>query len=326
MYPYLVADLGGTNARFALVTGKENNDFKLEHIKIFAAANFTQFEDALSHYLAGLDGVTPGAACVAIAGPVTGDQIKMTNLSWQFSCAEIAKKFQLQRFIAINDFAAVAAACGYLGDDHLFCVKPGSAITGMPRAVFGPGTGLGVAGLVPHAEHWLAVPCEGGHVNIAPATELEADLIKTAWNTTEHISAEWLISGPGMVNLYNTLCQMQDVNPQTYKPADITSLAIAGEDDQCRSTLELFCSLAGSFAGNLALTYGAKGGIYIAGGIFPRIKDFLASSQFTQRFQSKGVMSPFVESIPVHLITHKETAFFGAAATLEQALTPVAVM
>lgn len=319
MYPYLVADIGGTNARFALVTGKDSHDFNLEQIKILPAAEYDSFEAALQQYLDDVN-VQPYAACIAIAGPVTGDAIKMTNLSWEFSCLDIEKKFNLKRFIVINDFAAVAAACGYLTHSHLYRVKSGTPIADKPRAVFGPGTGLGVAGLIPHGKQWLPIPCEGGHVNVAPADALEADIIKTAMLETPHISAEWLVSGPGMVNLYRTLCRLHDAHAEDFKPADITRLALADEDEKCVETLNVFCSFAGSFAGNLALTYGAKGGIYIAGGIFPRIKSFLSSSQFAERFQSKGVMSHFVESIPVHLITHGETAFFGAASTLEQEL------
>lgn len=320
MYPYLVADIGGTNARFALVTGSANHDFTLEHIHILKASDYSSFEAALQAYIELTGNIHPKAACIAIAGPVTGDRVKMTNLSWEFSCAEIEAKFNLDRFVAINDFAAVAAACGHLSEDHLFTVKPGHSQEHASRAVFGPGTGLGVAGLIHHANRWIPVPCEGGHINIAPSNDLEADIIKTALQKQDHISAEWFISGPGLVNLYTTICQLNGVTPESLSPADITSEALANGNQQCVDTLHSFCSFAGAFAGNLALTFGAKGGVYIAGGIFPRFKDFLVNSQFSQRFTHKGVMSHFVESIPVYLINHTETAFVGAAATLEQEL------
>ncbi len=320
MYPYLVADIGGTNARFALVTGKSNDNFQIEHIQILSTADHPSCESAIRAYLTGIGSVSPTAACLAIAGPIVGDRVKMTNLNWEFSCTEMAKNLGLQHCLAINDFAAVAAACGQLTEQHLHNVKPGKNISGATRAVFGPGTGLGVAGLVNDQGRWIPVPCEGGHVNLAPATAFEADVIKAAIEQLGHVSAESFISGPGLVNLYRAVCTVKGVKADELKPADITQHAIAATNDVCVETLNTFCSFAGSFAGNLALTYGAKGGIYIAGGIFPRFTDFLQSSPFVERFRSKGVMSHFVETISVDLITHPETAFVGAAASLEQAL------
>lgn len=318
MYPYIVADIGGTNARFALVTGKSQGHYLIDHIHILNAREYPSCSAALRTYLETIGDLKPLAACLAIAGPVVGDTVRMTNLSWEFSCAAMAKEFGFQHFVAMNDFAAVAAACSQLTDDHLITVKNGVEEKLAAKAVFGPGTGLGVAGLVNHKGEWLPVPCEGGHINLAPATAFEADIIKAAMAAFGHVSAELFISGPGLVNLYKSICAVRGEQAEEVSPANISQRALTAGDSIFVETLSTFCSFAGSFAGNLALTYGAKGGIYIAGGILPRFSDFLLQSMFTERFSSKGVMSHFVQTIPAKLIVHPETAFVGAAAWLEQ--------
>lgn len=320
MFPYLVADIGGTNARFALITGKSASGFNIEHIQILSTKNHTTLSDALNTYLSGLDGIKPKAMCLAVAGPVVGDTVKLTNLSWEFSCSAMATEFGVEKFLAMNDFAAVAAACGQLNEDHLVCIKPGEEKSQFTKAVFGPGTGLGVAGLVNYNNLWLPVPCEGGHVNLAPSNDFEAEVIKAGMSQLGHVSAENFISGPGLVKLYKAICQVQSVQAENLQPADITKGALENSQGVLFDTLSTFCSIAGAFAGNLALTYGAQGGVYIAGGVFPRFVDFLKASEFNQRFSNKGVMSHYVENIPVHLIQHTETAFVGAAAWLDQNL------
>lgn len=323
MYPYIVADIGGTNARFALVTGKTQNNFLIDHIHVLAAGKYPSCAAALHAYLEIIGDIKPLSACLAIAGPVTGDLVRMTNLSWEFSCVAMAKEFGFQHFVAMNDFAAVAAACGDMSDEHLVTIKPGTAEHNATKAVFGPGTGLGVAGLVNHWGQWLPVPCEGGHVNMAPATAFEADVIKAAISQLGHVSAEMFLSGPGLVNLYKAICAVNGQQPEDVTPATITGTALTKGDALATQTLSTFCSLLGSFAGNLALTYGAKGGIYLAGGILPRFSDYLIASDFSQRFANKGVMSHYVANIPVNLIVHPETAFVGAAAWLEQQIATV---
>lgn len=318
MYPYIVADIGGTNARFALVTAKNNKNFRIEHIKILTANEYNSISDALRDYMSSIGSLNPQAACVAIAGPVVGDRVRMTNLSWEFSCEDIAKEFNLHTFVAMNDFAAVAAACSQVSDDHLITVKEGTEAENETKVVFGPGTGLGVAGLVNNQGKWLPVPSEGGHVNIAPATPFEADVIKAAMSQHDYVSAEKFISGPGLLNLYKAICLVKGEEAKDITQADISKGAVAGNAPTLHETLTTFCSFAGSFAGNLALTYGAKGGVYIAGGILPRFSDFLLESPFEERFSNKGVMSHFLESIPAKLMVHPETAFVGAAAWLEQ--------
>ncbi|WP_053981840.1 glucokinase [Marinagarivorans algicola] len=319
MYPYVVADIGGTNARFALVTGKKSNLYTLEHVHILKGQDYSSFEEALRAYLALVD-VKPTAMCAAIAGPVLGDYIQMTNLSWGFSCKAVAEQFGFEAFTAMNDFAAVAAGIPLMGEDDLTTLKTGAPKAGANKAVFGPGTGLGVAGVINHNHQWLPNPCEGGHINIAPSSAFEAEVIKAAIGHLGHVSAEAFLSGPGLVNLYKAICEVEGSTPYAYEPSDISTKAIDGSDATCVTTLETFCSFLGSFAGNLALTYGATGGIYLAGGILPRFTGFVLNSDFAAKFAHKGPMSPYVENIPAYLVTHNELAFNGAAAWLEQQL------
>ncbi len=318
MFPMIVADIGGTNARFALVTGRSGNLFEIERIVILSGSEFGSFSDAMREYISSLGGVEPRAACVAIAGPIDGDAVKMTNLSWAFSRKGIQDEFGFDAFHVINDFAAVAIATSRLTEKDVTVIKNGATDAHANKAVFGPGTGLGVAGLAFNAGSWLPIPSEGGHVNIAPSSEYEAELIKSAVSWLGHVSAEAFISGQGFVNLYTAICDVEGKEMQQYGPADITDNALTNNDALCVATLETFCALMGSFAGNLALTYGAKGGVYIAGGIVPRITDFIRSSAFSARFSEKGVMSDYVKDVPVYLISYEQVAFLGAAAWLAQ--------
>lgn len=318
MFPFIVADIGGTNARFALATEIKNGSIVIESPKTLNGRDYPAFADALADYIAFLDGVKPLGACVAIAGPVGEDTVKMTNLSWEFSISQTRKQFGFEKFAALNDFAAQAAAASQFHESDLINIKPGTANPKGHKAIFGPGTGLGVAALAYNNDAWLPISSEGGHVNLAPATELECELVKAAMKKFGHVSAELFISGPGLVNLYRTLATVRGEPAQNLEPKDVTSAAVDNSDPLCVETLNLFCSFLGSLAGNLALTYGATGGVYMAGGVLPRFAEFLRVSAFTERFSSKGVMSKYVADIPASLVIHKEAAFTGAAAWLLQ--------
>ncbi len=320
MFPFIVADIGGTNARFALATGKDGQKFTIEEVNILSGADFSQFSDALTAYIDGLNGVKPTGACVAIAGPIDGDKVKMTNLSWEFSKKGIQEAFGFSTFDVINDFAAVAVATSIFPEDVLTEIKPGEFNPKSNKAIIGAGTGLGVACLAynPADDSWLPMPSEGGHVNMAPATEFEADVVKAAIKRFGHASAEVLVSGPGLVNLYQCICDVKGETPKEYSPADISGNALSNDDDLCRLTLETFCAFLGTVSGNIVLTYGAKGGVYVAGGIVPRFVDFLKESAFAERFKNKGIMSHYVENQRVVLMDHDHTAFLGAAAWYSQ--------
>jgi len=316
MYPYLVADIGGTNARFAIVKSKLGGQYQLEHITKLNGSDYSSFFDALKAYLEGVGIDCPKSACIAIAGPIDGDVIKMTNLPWQFSRRELQQAFALEKLELINDFAAMALCTSELDVEHVINIKPGTEKTGN-KAILGPGTGLGVAGLARSGNKWLAIPSEGGHVNVAPATPLECDIIKAASASHGHVSAETFISGPGIVNLYRALAQVRGEAATYSEPQQISAGALERQEVLSVETLKVFCSFLGTLSGNLALTYGALGGVYLAGGILPRFIDFFQASEFVQRFSEKGVMSPYLSDIPVNLITYEFSAFLGAAACLD---------
>ena len=318
MFPYIVADIGGTNARFGLVTDIQDGQPVIGEVHVLNGSEYETIQDAIRAYIELLAIATPQAACVAIAGPIDGDDARMTNLNWSFKQSEVKKEFGFTQFAAINDFASLSIATSKLTDEDLIPVKDGERDPQGNKAILGPGTGLGVAGLAYNDKGWLPIPSEGGHVNIAPATELECDVIKAAIKQHGHVSAEVFISGPGLVHLYKALADVRGEQTKELQPKDVTSFALDNSDALCKETLELFCSFIGTLSGNLALTYGARGGVYLAGGILPRFADFLRASDFNKRFSEKGVMSHYVKDIPVSIIGHKQPGLLGSAAWISR--------
>jgi len=323
MFPFVVADIGGTNARFALVTknnqledGTRNLDF--ENVLVLQGAEYPKFEDALGAYLETLDGVQPVAACVAIAGPIVGDRVDMTNLPWSFSQKEVCTAFSLNQFEAINDYTALAIATSQIHASGLESVVQGRREPEGNKAIFGPGSGLGVAGLVRSHSRWIPVTSEGGHVNLPVSSPFEIELLTNMEKKFGHVSAEMCLSGPGLENLYHAICAVRGKPADKLSAADISSFAVENRDAECHQALTTFCDLLGAHAGNLVLTYGAKGGAYITGGIVPRFVDFLKASEFEKRFRSKGVMSKYVETVPVDVVVYDKPAFIGAAEWLLQ--------
>jgi len=318
MFPYIVADIGGTNARFGLVTGEHNEQPKIEEVHVLDGDAYPTLQDAMRAYIDILGIAIPKAACIAIAGPIDGDNARMTNLNWSFTQSAVKQEFGFDKFAAINDFAALSIATSKLSEVDLTEVRTGKMDKRGNKAILGPGTGLGVAGLAHSANGWLPIPSEGGHANVAPATAVECEVIKAAMAQHGHVSAEIFISGPGLVRLYKALAVVRGEKAETLKPNELTARALENSDPLCRETLELFCSFIGTLSGNLALTYGARGGVYLAGGILPRFVDFLKASDFTRRFEDKGVMSHYVADIPVNIISHEQPGLLGAAAWIAQ--------
>ena len=319
MFPYIVADIGGTNARFALVTGRDGDQFQIENIHIFKGKNFSTFEETLQAYIYSRQGESPTGVCGAIAAPIRGDQVAMTNLSWSFSQDAIKKAFNLNVFAAINDYTSVAVATTRLREQDLLNLVPGTRSMVSNKAVLGPGTGLGVGGLVYLNDgSWQDISSEGGHATLGPATPFEAEVISAAIKQHGYVSAETCVSGPGLVNLYSAISLVRDQQIEALQPKDVSRRALEGSDPTCVDALSLFCAFLGTISSNLALTYGAHGGVYITGGVVPRFVEFLKQSDFEARFRDKGVMSHFVKDIPVDLVTYSETAYLGAAAWLEQ--------
>ncbi|MBV8650875.1 MAG: glucokinase [Alphaproteobacteria bacterium] len=264
------------------------------------------------------DGPRLTAAAFAIAGPIAGDHVAMTNHPWAFSIAELRQHFQWDQLHVINDFTANSLALPHLQPADRTAIGGGEGVAGTPLGIVGPGSGLGAGGLVPHPTGWLPLPSEGGHVTMAPADAREGAVLDLMRRRFDHVSAERVLSGPGLVNLYAALAELDGVPGRSYLPAQITDPATGAADRHCREAVEMFCAMLGTVAGNLALTLGARGGVYIAGGIVPRLGVVFTESRFRRRFEQKGRLGPYLAAIPTYVVTHSTPAFLGLSALLRE--------
>ncbi|MCS3431818.1 glucokinase [Klebsiella sp. BIGb0407] len=315
----LVGDVGGTNARLALCS-LDNGD--IEQIKTFSGLDFPSLEAVVAHYLTTIDATIKDAS-IAIACPITGDWVAMTNHTWAFSIEEMRKNLGLDTLEIINDFTAVSMAIPMIKPEHLIQFGGGQPVADKPVAVYGAGTGLGVSHLVHVDKRWVSLPGEGGHVDFAPNSEEESIILEVLRAEIGHVSAERVLSGPGLVNLYRAIVKADNRVPENYQPSDITERALADSCTDCRRALSLFCVIMGRFGGNLALNLGTFGGVYIAGGIVPRFMDFFKASGFRAAFEDKGRFKEYVKDIPVYLIAHDQPGLLGAGAHLRQVLGKV---
>ena len=312
----LLADIGGTNARFAL----EYAAGALTAMQTLACDAYPRFEDVLRAYL---DGVGGGVrhAVIAIANPVAGDAIRMTNHHWAFSIAAAKRELCLDTLLLVNDFTALAMALPGLRADETTKVGGGQAQAGGVIGLVGAGTGLGVSALVPAGGDWVALQSEGGHVAFSPSDPNEVAVLEYCWRRFDHVSAERMVSGPGIALIREALAVSRDLPADlSLGTGDIVERALAGADALCRETLDCFCGMLGTVAANLAVTLGATGGAYIGGGVVPRLGDYFAGSPFRARFENKGRFSAFTAQIPTILITSSFPALGGAAAVLARHL------
>ena len=317
-FPRLVADVGGTNARFGWIA---HAGAPIEGVRTLPCAEYTTLADAVRAYLAGSGCGQPGSMAMGLANPVTGDEVRMTNHHWGFSIAALQAELGLQRLVVINDFTALALSLPSLQPHELRQVGGGSARANAAMALIGPGTGLGVSGLVPAGTQWVALAGEGGHVTLPATTTREAALIALLAQRYGHASAERAICGAGLVALYDAVCTLDGVTPEALSPADVSSRALAGSCGRCTEAVAHFCALLGSVAGNLALTLGALGGVYIGGGIVPRLGDLFDRSDFRQRFEAKGRFQAYLAQMPVFVIDASVSpALLGVARALDQEL------
>ena len=309
----LVADIGGTNARFTLL----DPGGRPAPARVLACADFPDFASAMRAFLAAAaPSRAPVRAAVAVASPVTGDRVEMTNHSWSFSIAELKADFGFDAFHVVNDFTAAALAVPELGDRDLVRIGGGAPVADAPVAVLGPGTGLGVSGLIPSRAGWIPLATEGGHVTLAACDAREAAVVAEIARRFGHASAERAVSGPGLVNLYAALAALDGVTGETPAADRITDSALAGSDPLCVEALDMFFAMLGTTAGNLALSLGALGGVYIAGGIVPPLATALAASRFRERFEAKGRFRDYMRAIPSYLIIRDNPALLGLAALL----------
>lgn len=314
----LVADIGGTNARFGV---EDYATGALRLIRRYSVSDYPRFRDILQRFLedvaeeGGWRG-WPNAACLALACAVDGDSIRFTNSPWVVDRREVRDALGGGPLILLNDFAAVGYAIADLKPEDWFQVGGHLPEPRRPIAVLGPGTGLGVCSLVPVGAGRKVIEGEGGHVDFAPVGEREMAVLACLARRFGRVSVERLLSGAGIVNIYRALAEVNGEPAPQDGPAAITAAAVAGEDRLCADTLAMFCEILGGCAGNLALTLGAKGGVYIAGGIVPRFIDFVVASGFRRRFEAKGRFNDYLADIPVRIVTREHLGLVGAARKL----------
>ncbi len=314
-YPRLLGDVGGTHARFGWIAGR---DERVANVAACACREHAGLAAAIAHYLADQRLAAPAAAALAIATPVAGDTVAMTNLDWTFSVDALRRRFALERLLVLNDFSALALAIPALTPSEVRQVGAGEAVAGAPVALLGAGTGLGVSGLLHANGGVLPIAGEGGHVTLAAADAAEDRIV--AWLRTRfgHVSAERVLSGDGLVNLYRAGCAIAGRKAEVLQAVDVSSRALAGSDAECRAAVEHFFALLGSVAGDLALTLGARGGVYVGGGIVPQLGDWIDRSAFRARFEAKGRYRSYLAAIPTWTIDGKAApALRGANRALD---------
>lgn len=312
-YSGLVGDVGGTNARFALLDAEG----RVRHLHVYEAKNYASLNDVIADYLTRTVGrKNPPRAVIAVAGPVVDGEIEFTNLNWQVSEGELLAQFEFEAIRLMNDFAAQALACPLLDADDLRPLGPkmrGGAEA--PMVVLGAGTGFGVAGLARSERGDIAVATEGGHAAFAPSDDVEVEVWSRLRERHGRVSIERILSGRGLFDLYGVLAGMNQTEATLADEKAVYEAAGKG-DALANETLDRFCGIMGSVAGDLALSFGARGGVFVSGGIAPRMADRLAAGTFRARFEAKGRLTPYVKDIPTSLVLHPYPALIGAGREL----------
>jgi glucokinase len=309
----LLGDIGATNARFAMLEGGE-----IRALEWMTDPDYPQFADVVHAFLERRGHPTLTAALLAVAGPVHDNRCQLTNRPWLIDGAALRQTLRLEWVRIVNDFEATAWSLTHLKPPDLRQLGEGHAVADAPLAVLGPGTGLGMSCYVPGVGGGRVIASEGGHATL-PSTSAREDLvIERLRERFGYVSGEHAVSGTGLENLYQAIAAIADVDVPQRRAAAITKAALDGTCPTSRTALELFCAFLGSIAGDVALTLGARGGVYIAGGIAPRIIDFLERSEFRARFEAKGRSRSYVEGIPTHVIVHPEATFVGLQALIQQ--------
>ncbi|HCS65713.1 MAG TPA: glucokinase [Cellvibrio sp.] len=320
----LVADIGGTNGRFGLV------EFDAESIGADGQINYTAERQITLKCADYVDMATmirtccakfgvdmPDYACLAIAGPIENGQASMTNLNWKFSIHGLRDQLGMKTLHVINDFASLAYAVPFLKENELVTLyESNKSNSDAPIVVMGPGTGFGMAVLVPNQNNWKIIPTEGGHASFAPTNEKELDIKSFLLKEQSHVSVENILSGGGLVTLYRALAHNSGVEAKPYSPAEVSTKGLANEDALCREAVLTFCDVLGEVAGDKALSVGARGGVVIGGGLTPKLMGLLPESHFLERYKNKGPMAGYVSDISIRLIVNDKAALVGSAAWL----------
>jgi len=319
--PHLLADVGGTNARFAL----ELAPGQIDMIEVLPCADYPSLAAALLAYLAsptvagaGIGNIRHGA--IAIANPVTSDFVRMTNHHWAFSIEALRTECGFETLAVVNDFTALARSLPLLSATQKHQVGGGAAVAGSVIGLVGAGTGLGVSGLIPSDKGWTALLSEGGHVSFSPANETEVAVLRFAWREFDHVSAERMLSGAGIELIYRALAEHSGAPAEAIAAPEITRRALAGESQLCDDVIETFCCMLATVASNVAITLGAQGGVYIGGGIVPKLGARFDHSGFRARFEQKGRFSDYLAQVPTFVVTAEYPAFVGVSAILAEKL------
>jgi glucokinase len=319
-YPRLLGDIGGTHARWAW---QERPGAVLEDIAVVADTRAESLYASAAGYLERSGHAHPRWAGIGIATAVTGDEVRMTNHPWSFSIAALKRSLGLERCLIINDFTALAMSLPALATTDLQPIGAGTAMTGAAIGLLGAGTGLGVSGLVPvGSDRWQPLSGEGGHVTLAATNDRESALLSWLRSRLGHVSAERVLSGSGLVNLYHAICALDGVTPGAVEPANVTAAALNQADVQCVAAVSQFTAFLGNVAGNLALTLGARGGVYLGGGIVPRLGTAFDATLFRQHFEAKGRFAAYLGAIPTWVIVSAAPALLGASRALDMMTGP----
>ncbi|MFO8140620.1 MAG: glucokinase [Marinobacter sp.] len=309
----LVGDIGGTHARFALV---ERGSVALLHTRTLKCHDYPGPQAAIAEYLASVPGPSVSEACFAVAAPVTGNTVAMTNNHWRFDIDSLRNCFGWRRFHLVNDYTAMALGVLHVPQDKLVPVGGPAQRQSGALLIMGPGTGLGVSALVPSGQDWLPLSTEGGHVDFAPTDDLESRILNQLRPRFGRVSVERLLCGEGLMNLYQALAVIRALPAELTTPEQITEVALTGSGELAQEALQRFCQILGQVAGNAALTLGSFGGVYLCGGILPAILPFFLTSNFRHEFDNKGRMRPLLAATPVWVVQDTLSGLYGAAAAL----------
>ncbi|MDE1183468.1 bifunctional transcriptional regulator/glucokinase [Paraburkholderia sp.] len=315
--PRLLADIGGTNARFALETGPG----EITSVIVYPCADYPGVADVIKKYLKDTKIGRVNHAAIAIANPVDGDTVSMTNHDWSFSIEATRRALGFDTLLVVNDFTALAMALPGLTDAQRVQVGGGSRRPNSVIGLLGAGTGLGVSGLIPADDRWIALGSEGGHATFAPADEREELVLQYARKKWSHVSFERVAAGPGIEVVYRALAARDKKRVgANFDTAEVVKRALDG-DPLCAEAVDCFCGILGTFAGNIAVTLGSLGGIYIGGGVVPRLGEFFEKSSFRARFEAKGRFEAYLKNVPTYVITAEYPAFLGVSAILAEQLS-----
>jgi len=307
-FPILIGDIGGTNARFSILADASAEAINFPNVR---TADFETIDDAIKAGVLAKTDLRPRSAILAVAGPINGDEIPLTNCDWVVRPHTMISGLGIEDVLVVNDFEAQALAISALAPDEREQIGPASGDLIASRAVLGPGTGLGVGGLVHARGSWIPVPGEGGHVDLGPRSERDLQIFPFIEQIEGRVSAEQILCGRGIVHLYRAICIADGIEPKYSDPADVTSHALAATDPVAAETISLFSTYLGRLAGDIAMLFMAKGGVYLSGGISQKILPALRKPEFRAAFEDKAPHSHWLRDIPTFVVTHPLAALAG---------------